>query len=83
MARLKIRTKKLLVGLAVGTSVGTLVGLAAAARTEATENLELATYDLRAAYGVAPERASKDILIIDVDEQSVDTAAKFRMSSPP
>jgi adenylate cyclase len=71
---LSARARSLLSGVAVGVVVGIVAAAFAIARPEVLERPEAATYDQRARATMDPARASKDIVLIDIDESDIEDA---------
>ena len=68
------RTRSLLSGVAVGTVVGILAAIVCILRPEVLERPEAATYDQRARAVADASKASKDIVLIDIDESDIEDA---------
>jgi adenylate cyclase len=72
MRRLTPGLRKLIAGAAVGLAVGLVAAIAALGRPLFLERGELWTQDVRARSAADHERASPDIVLIDVGEQDIE-----------
>ncbi len=68
------RLRKLIAGAAVGLAVGLVAAVAASTRPLFLERGELWTHDVRARSAADGERASGDIVFIDIGEQDIEDA---------
>src|SRR5689334_8028970 len=72
MRRLTPGVRKLIAGAVVGVAVGLVAAIAALGRPLFLERGELWTQDVRARSAADHERASHDIVLIDVGEQDIE-----------
>src|SRR3970040_951332 len=72
--RMAPRRRNLIAGAAVGLAVGLAAALAASTRPLFLERGELWTHDVRARNAADRERASADIVFIDIGEQDIENA---------
>jgi adenylate cyclase len=73
---LSVRARRLLVGVLVGGGIGILAGLLALFRPSLLERAELWTYDARARQAAHPDRASSDIVLIEVGDYDLHNVAE-------
>jgi adenylate cyclase len=71
---LSARTRSLVSGVGVGVVVGIVAAVFAITRPAVLERPEAATYDQRARAVMNPAQASKDIVLIDIDESDIEDA---------